>query len=87
MAGTLAAVITGTVTAYFFWSQLGWRGDEGDLSWVPGRALSLWNGGAKGAPTFLPRLPTPQSTLELVPLAILNGVVAGVAEVCFCCIS
>lgn len=82
MAGTIAAVITGTLASYVWWAHLASGGDEGDLSWVPGRAASTWTGKWGGAnPTLLPRLPNPDSTLGLVPLAVLNGVVAGVAEV------
>ncbi|KAK4705972.1 hypothetical protein P7C70_g217, partial [Phenoliferia sp. Uapishka_3] len=86
LAGTVAAILTGTCAAYIFWSQLAHLGDERDLSWLPGMARSTWKGlagGGSGNPTFLPRLPNPKSTLGLGTLSVLNGVVAGVAEASF----
>ncbi|KAL8279997.1 hypothetical protein RQP46_007578 [Phenoliferia psychrophenolica] len=81
LAGTLAAVLTGTLTSYIWWSQYSSLGDEGDLSWVPGRIASGWKGPFGGAdPTFFPRLPNPESTLSLEALSVMCGVVAGVAE-------
>lgn len=81
VAGTISAVITGALASYIFWSRYATRGDEGDLSWLPAKLLSEWKDPVSVQPTFLPRLPSPQSTLGLVPLALLNGAVAGVAEV------
>lgn len=43
--------------------------------------MSTWNGATSVPPTFLPRLPNPQSTLELGSLVLLCGLVAGLAEV------
>ncbi|KAI5476325.1 diacylglycerol kinase [Pseudohyphozyma bogoriensis] len=80
LAGTLACIATGTLTAYVFWSQLAIPGDEGDLSWLPGRMASEWKGSRTGRPTWIPGLPTPESTLGVRELAVINGVVAGVAE-------
>ncbi|KAM0752624.1 hypothetical protein T439DRAFT_378437 [Meredithblackwellia eburnea MCA 4105] len=80
LAGTIAAVTTGALASYYFWSRLSFLGDEGDLSWVPGKLLSQWKGPVTPPPTIIPRLPIPKSTLGLVPLSIMNGVVAGVAE-------
>lgn len=59
LAGTIAAVVTGAVASYVFWSSYAARGDEGDLSWLPGRAASTWIGPKASAPTFLPQLPSP----------------------------
>lgn len=80
LAGTLAAVMTGAAASYVFWSTYAARGDEADLSWLPGRLASTWHGLPSAPPTRLPRLPSPNSTLSLEALALVNGVTAGIAE-------
>ncbi|GAA6042973.1 hypothetical protein JCM8097_000032 [Rhodosporidiobolus ruineniae] len=83
LAGTIAAVLTGTAASYVFWSRFAARGDEGDVSWVPARMGSAWRGEAMRDPWAqygVGRLPNPQSTLPLGTLAIVNGLTAGLAE-------
>ncbi|GAA6009026.1 hypothetical protein JCM11491_005715 [Sporobolomyces phaffii] len=83
LAGTLAAVATGTVASYVFWTRYSALGDEHDLSWLPGRALSAWKGAENLAPLAswgVGRLPSPKSTLEIGKLSLLNGCMAGLAE-------
>lgn len=43
--------------------------------------MSTWTGATSVPPTFLPRLPNPQSTLQLGSLVLVCGLVAGLAEV------
>ncbi|GAA5952471.1 hypothetical protein JCM3765_001980 [Sporobolomyces pararoseus] len=83
LAGTLAAVATGTLASYVFWTRYSSLGDEHDLSWLPGRALSNWKGPENLPPLRewgLGRLPSPKSTLEIGKLSLLNGCMAGLAE-------
>ncbi|SCV71869.1 BQ2448_4563 [Microbotryum intermedium] len=80
LAGTLAAVMTGTLAAYYFWGTVSVLGDEGDSSWVPARKASTWVLPRSQNPTRLPRLPSPNSTLSLPALSIVCGLIAGVAE-------
>ncbi|GAA5945882.1 hypothetical protein JCM1841_006127 [Sporobolomyces salmonicolor] len=83
LAGTLAAILTGTLASYVFWTRFAPLGDEHDLSWIPGRALSTWNGEENLAPWArwgVGRLPSPRSTLSIERLAVLNGGMAGLAE-------
>ncbi|KAK4054589.1 Diacylglycerol kinase [Microbotryomycetes sp. JL201] len=80
LAGTIAATIVGTAASYIFWSQYAALGDEGDLSWIPGRMASPWTGPRCKPPTSLPQLPSPDSTLPVATLALVHGLVAGVAE-------
>ncbi|GAA6064035.1 hypothetical protein JCM10212_001461 [Sporobolomyces blumeae] len=83
LAGTLAAMTTGSIASYVFWTRYATRGDELDLSWVPGRRGSTWTGPANRAPWLeygVGRLPNPNSTLDAVKLAVLNGGMAGLAE-------
>jgi len=86
LAGTLAAVLTGTLASYVFWTRYSSLGDEHDLSWLPGRALSTWTGKVNVAPWVeygIGRLPSPESTLGIWKLSVLNGCMAGLAEVRF----
>ncbi|GAA5820396.1 hypothetical protein JCM11251_005609 [Rhodosporidiobolus azoricus] len=83
LAGTVAAVVTGTVASYVFWSRFASVGDEGDVSWVVARKASGWKGGVMDDPLGewgVRRLPNPQSTLPLETLVIVNGLTAGLAE-------
>ncbi|SGY23200.1 BQ5605_C019g08913 [Microbotryum silenes-dioicae] len=80
LAGTLAAVMTGTLAAYYFWGTVSVLGDEGDSSWLPARKASTWVLQRSQNPTRLPRLPSPNSTLSLPALSIVCGLIAGVAE-------
>ncbi|GAA5855957.1 hypothetical protein JCM5353_002585 [Sporobolomyces roseus] len=83
LAGTLAAVLTGTIASYVFWTRYSSLGDEHDLSWLPGRALSTWKGKENVAPWVrygIKRLPSPESTLRIKSLSLLNGCMAGLAE-------
>ncbi|GAA5915072.1 hypothetical protein JCM5296_000256 [Sporobolomyces johnsonii] len=83
LAGTLAAILTGTLASYVFWTRFASLGDEHDLSWLPGRALSTWKGRENLAPLArwgVGRLPSPRSTLSVARLAVLNGGMAGLAE-------
>ncbi|CEQ39688.1 SPOSA6832_01246, partial [Sporobolomyces salmonicolor] len=83
LAGTLAAILTGTLASYVFWTRFAPLGDEHDLSWIPGRALSTWKGEENLAPWAqwgVGRLPSPRSTLSVERLAVLNGGMAGLAE-------
>ncbi|GAA5887045.1 hypothetical protein JCM16303_007115 [Sporobolomyces ruberrimus] len=83
LAGTLAAILTGTLASYVFWTQYSSLGDEHDLSWLPGRALSNWKGSVNLPPLRewgVGRLPSPESTLEIASLSLLNGCMAGLAE-------
>ena len=81
LAGTVACVATGTLSAYVFWSRYAALGDEGDCSWLPARAASTWAGPPSRDPTFLPRVASPSSRLPLWALSLSSGVVAGIAEV------
>ncbi|SCZ88774.1 BZ3500_MvSof-1268-A1-R1_Chr2-1g04629 [Microbotryum saponariae] len=80
LAGTLAAVMTGTLAAYYFWGTVSVLGDEGDSSWLPARKASTWVLQRSQNPTRLPRLPSPNSTLSLPALSVVCGLIAGVAE-------
>ncbi|KAM0791225.1 hypothetical protein ACM66B_005706 [Microbotryomycetes sp. NB124-2] len=80
LAGTVAATIVGTAASYVFWSRYSALGDEGDLSWIPGRMASAWTGPRCRTPTRLPQLPSPDSTLPVTTLAVVHGLVAGLAE-------
>ncbi|GAA5985105.1 hypothetical protein JCM11641_006359 [Rhodosporidiobolus odoratus] len=83
LAGTLAAIITGTFASWVFWSRFAMIGDEGDVSWVEARQASLWMGKMNENPwgTYGDwRLPNPQSTLPIETLVIVNGLTAGLAE-------
>ncbi|GAA5939028.1 diacylglycerol kinase [Sporobolomyces koalae] len=83
LAGTLAAVLTGTVASYVFWTRYSTLGDEHDLSWVPAKTLSTWTGAVNLAPLRdygIERLPNPNSTLTIASLSLLNGCMAGLAE-------
>ncbi|GAA5901202.1 hypothetical protein JCM6882_006142 [Rhodosporidiobolus microsporus] len=83
LAGTVAAVLTGTAAAYVFWSRFAARGDEGDVSWVEARVGSGWRGEVMRDPLErwgVRRLPNPQSTLPLGTLVVVNGLTAGLAE-------
>ncbi|KAK4051071.1 Diacylglycerol kinase [Microbotryomycetes sp. JL221] len=80
LAGTIAATVVGTAASYVFWSQFAALGDEGDLSWIPGKLASSWTGPRCSRPTPFPQLPSPNSTLSLSALAIVHGLTAGLAE-------
>lgn len=79
LAGTLAACLFGFGTAWIFWTKLSTLGDEGDLSWVPGRIGSKWRGVVQME--RFARLPNPNSHMTAFGLSSLCGVVAGLAEV------
>ncbi|GAA6006790.1 hypothetical protein JCM10207_009097 [Rhodosporidiobolus poonsookiae] len=83
LAGTVAAVVTGTVASYVFWSRFAALGDEGDVSWEVARKASSWWGRTNPDPWAqygVRRLPNPHSTLSLETLAVVNGLTAGLAE-------
>jgi len=80
VAGSLAAVVTGCIQAYIWWSHFASQGDEHDVSWVPARLASTWTGPPSPQPTFLPRLANPDSTLTLPALTLACGLTAGFAE-------
>ncbi|BGP16222.1 Diacylglycerol kinase [Rhodosporidiobolus nylandii] len=83
LAGTIAAVLTGTAASYVFWSRFATQGDEGDVSWLPAREGSVWQGARNVDPWKeygVGRLPSPESTLPLEALVIVNGLTAGLAE-------
>lgn len=80
LAGTFFASIVGCGASYIFFTELATAGDEGgDLSWVAARSI----GGAlyKTQEFWWPRLGNLNSTLSLTSLVVLNGVLAGLAEV------
>lgn len=81
LAGTLGAIVFGCLASYIFWTKIASKGDEFDCSWIQARLFSTYSGKPSTAPTFLPRLPNPNSTLSLWALVLLNGVSAGLAEV------
>ncbi|GAA5850311.1 hypothetical protein JCM8547_001827, partial [Rhodosporidiobolus lusitaniae] len=63
LAGTVAAVVTGTAASYVFWTRFAAWGDEGDVSWLPARFESKWRGAVMRDPWEhygVGRLPNPQ---------------------------
>ena len=81
LAGSLASASIGAFAVYIFYTYLAASGSEGDLSWIGQTSLKeRWVGSTVQAPTRLPQLPPPRSSISMEKLCVVSGISAAMAE-------